>query len=60
MTYSEIRTFFRDYIEGSHPIPLKEYLEKASFSYDEATGKVTHDSNPDSKQIALRKAWINQ
>lgn len=60
MTFPEIRTFFRDYVEGTQPIPLKEYLEKAGFNYDEATGKVTPVSNPDSKQIALRKAWINQ
>ena len=60
MTYPEIRTFFRDFIEGSQPIPLKEYLEKAGFSYDEATGKVTTLAHPDSNQLALRKAWINQ
>ncbi|RLJ33223.1 putative metalloprotease with PDZ domain [Chryseobacterium sp. 7] len=60
MTFPEIRTFFRDYIEGSQPIPLKEYLEKAGFNYDEATGKVTTLPNPDAKQLALRKAWINQ
>ena len=60
MTYPEIQTFFRDFVQGTQPIPLKEYLEKAGFNYDEATGKVTPVSNPDSKQIALRKAWINQ
>jgi predicted metalloprotease with PDZ domain len=60
MTYPEIRTFFSNFIEGTQPIPLKEYLEKAGFNYDEATGKVTSLSNLNSKQIALRKAWINQ
>lgn len=60
MTYPEIRTFFRDYVAGNQPIPLKEYLEKVGFNYDETNGKVTPVSNPDSKQIALRKAWINQ
>lgn len=60
MTYPEIRVFFRDYVEGTQPIPLKEYLEKAGLSYDETTGKVTTIPNPDSKQLALRKAWINQ
>ncbi|CAI8768332.1 peptidase M61 [Chryseobacterium sp. IT-36CA2] len=60
MTFPEIRTFFRDYIEGTQPIPLKEYLEKVGFNYDEATGKVTSLPNPDVKQLALRKAWINQ
>ncbi|MBE4948072.1 M61 family metallopeptidase [Chryseobacterium culicis] len=60
MTFPEIRTFFRDYIEGTEPVPLKEYLEKAGFNYDETTGKVTSLPNPDAKQLALRKAWINQ
>ncbi len=60
MTYPEIRTFFRDFVEGTQPIPLKAYLKKAGFDYDEATGKVAPLPNPDSKQLALRKAWINQ
>ncbi|WP_164976737.1 peptidase M61 [Chryseobacterium sp. CH21] len=60
MTHPEIRTFFKDYIEGTQPLPLKEYLKKAGFNYDEATGKVTVLTNPDSQQLALRKAWINQ
>ncbi|MCC3214777.1 hypothetical protein LIV57_05805 [Chryseobacterium sp. X308] len=61
MTYPEIRTFFRDYIEGTHHlIPLKEYLGKAGFNYDETTGTISTLPNPDSKQLTLRKAWINQ
>ncbi|WP_353146412.1 hypothetical protein [Chryseobacterium sp.] len=60
MTFPEIRTFFRDLIEGTQPIPLKEYLAKAGFIYDEATEKVYLSPNPDSKQLTLRKAWINQ
>lgn len=60
MTFPEIRTFFRDYVEGTQPIPLKEYLAKVGFTYDETTGKVGVLANPDSKQIALRKAWISQ
>ncbi|NIF06542.1 peptidase M61 [Chryseobacterium sp. Tr-659] len=60
MTYPEIRVFFKDFVEGSQPIPLKEYLEKAGFNYDETTRKITLLPNPDSKQLALRKAWINQ
>ncbi|MDC8099375.1 hypothetical protein [Chryseobacterium rhizosphaerae] len=60
MTFPEIRTFFRDFIEGTQPIPLKEYLAKVGFTYDETTGKVSLSSNPDSKQLALRNAWIGQ
>nr|WP_315032583.1 hypothetical protein [uncultured Chryseobacterium sp.] len=60
MTFPEIRTFFKDYIEGTHPVPVKEYLAKVGFTYDETSGKVALLPNPDSKQLALRKAWINQ
>ncbi|WP_181397971.1 hypothetical protein [Chryseobacterium sp. AG844] len=50
MTYPEIRTFSRDYIEGTHhPIPLKEYLDKAGFNYDETTGTISTLPNPGSK-----------
>lgn len=60
MTYPEIRTFFRDFIEGTLPIPLKEYLAKAGFIFDETTGKISLLPNPDFQQLALRKAWIGQ
>ncbi|WP_300687250.1 hypothetical protein [Chryseobacterium sp.] len=60
MTYPEIRTFFKDFIEGTQPVPLKESLTKAGFNYDESTGKVSLLPNPDSKQLALRKAWLGQ
>ncbi|MGG7437132.1 hypothetical protein ACQ7CU_03545 [Chryseobacterium arthrosphaerae] len=60
MTYPEIRTFFRDFVEGTQPIPLKQYLEKAGFDYNETTGKVKSLPDPDTQQLALRKAWINQ
>ncbi|AZB10733.1 peptidase M61 [Chryseobacterium sp. G0162] len=60
MTYPEIRTFFNNFIEGTQPVPIKEYLAKVGFTYDENTGKVNLISSPDSKQLALRKAWINQ
>ncbi|MBV8325090.1 peptidase M61 [Chryseobacterium sp.] len=60
LTFPEIRTFFSDYLEGTQAVPLKEYLTKVGFSYDESTGKVGLLPNPDSKQVALRKAWIGQ
>ncbi|WBV58167.1 hypothetical protein PFY10_06885 [Chryseobacterium daecheongense] len=60
MTFPEIRDFFRDCVEGTKPLPLKEYLAKAGFAYDDTTGKVTALAHPDPKQIALRKAWIGQ
>lgn len=60
MTFPEIRSFFRDYIEGTQPVPLKEYLSKVGFTYDENTGKVDLLSHPDQRQVALRKVWIGQ
>jgi predicted metalloprotease with PDZ domain len=33
MTYPEIRTFFKDYVEGPNPLPLKEMLELAGVKY---------------------------
>ncbi|ASW73057.1 peptidase M61 [Chryseobacterium piperi] len=60
MTFPEIRTYFKDYIEGTKPLPLKEYLTKVGLTYDETTGKVSTLANPDAQQIALRKAWIDQ
>jgi len=60
VTFPEIRSFFRDYIEGTQPVPLKEYLSKVGFTYDENTGKVDLLSHPDQRQVALRKVWIGQ
>lgn len=60
MTFPEIRTFFNDYVEGTLPVPLKEYLAKVGFNYDKSTGKVKLSPNPDAKQLALREAWIGQ
>ncbi|HWV70593.1 MAG TPA: hypothetical protein VN040_02710 [Pseudosphingobacterium sp.] len=60
MTSPEIRAFFSDYIEGGDPIPLKECLEKAGFEYDEIAKTINPINNPNTRQLALRKAWINQ
>ncbi|WP_082129100.1 M61 family metallopeptidase [Chryseobacterium gallinarum] len=60
MTFPEIRAFFKDFIEGSQPVPLKEYLAKVGFTYDENQEKISLSPNPNPKQLALRRAWINQ
>ncbi|RTZ49480.1 hypothetical protein EJ377_02640 [Chryseobacterium arthrosphaerae] len=46
---------FQGFVEGSQPIPLKQYLEKAGFDYNETTGKVKSLPDPDTQQLALRK-----
>lgn len=33
LTYPEIRNFFKDYVEGPNPLPLKETLELAGVNY---------------------------
>jgi len=33
MTYPEVRSFFKDYVEGPYPLPLKEMLELAGVKY---------------------------
>ena len=40
-TYPEIRAFFKSYVEGSDPLPLKEYLNYAGIDYDKV--KATKD-----------------
>jgi len=60
LTFPEIRQFFKAYVEAGQTIPLKAYLEKAGFDYDESAKTVTEMNHPSTAQLALRKAWINQ
>ncbi len=60
MTFPEMRFFFKDFVEGGKPLPLKETLQKAGFNFDEATKKVTLNKNPDEKQLILRGYWLAQ
>lgn len=39
LTYPEIRSFFRDYVEGSRRIPYKQYLEYAGYEFYESIDK---------------------
>ena len=60
MTFPEIRTFFKDYVENSKPLPLKESLEKAGFELNEKTKTVILSKNPTEKQLILRGYWLGQ
>lgn len=60
MTFPEIRTFFRDYVEGGKPLPLKACLTEVGLKYDEIDKTIKLLTNPNAQQLALRKAWINQ
>jgi predicted metalloprotease with PDZ domain len=56
----EIRGFFKAFVEGTEPLPLKEYFGKVGIVYDEATQELSIAENPTDSQLALRKAWIGQ
>lgn len=60
MTFPDIRAFFRDYIEGSAPLPLTEYLAKAGIEFDEKKLRVKTVADPTPEQLRLRKWWIGQ
>ena len=50
MTYPEIGDFFKDYIEGTETLPIKEYYKKLGIDYYESKG---FDSSKTSFGIAL-------
>ncbi|HRI59551.1 MAG TPA: peptidase M61 [Saprospiraceae bacterium] len=60
MTFPDIRTFFRDYIEGNAPLPLQVYLAKAGIEFDEKSLRIKPMTDPTPAQLQLRKWWINQ
>ena len=60
MTFPDIRAFFRDYIEGSAPLPLTEYLAKAGIEFDEKKLRLKPMTDPTLDQLRLRKWWIGQ
>lgn len=41
MTFPEIRTFFKDYVEGNKPLPLKETFEALGISYNPEASRKT-------------------
>lgn len=60
LTYPEIRTFFRDYVESAQPLPLAEYLAKAGFEFSEKSFRVKPAADPTPAQLQLRKWWIGE
>jgi len=61
MTFPEIRTFFKDYVESGKPLPLKETFDVLGISYNpDATRKVAEigmafgaSLAPDKKQLMI-------
>ena len=60
MTYPEIRSFFKEYVEGALPVPLKEHLLKVGIEVDEVKKTVRLMPNLTEKQLTLRRYWINE
>lgn len=53
LSYPEIRSFFRDYVEGPNPLPYKEIFQKVGIKYQRSLdrrvptmGRVEFDINP--------------
>jgi predicted metalloprotease with PDZ domain len=59
MTFPGIRRFFTDYVEGTKPLPLKEYLHKAGLIYDEKENRITVDPHATKQQLELRNYWLS-
>ena len=60
MTFPEIRSFFKDCVEGGKNLPLKDLLKQAGFDFNETQQTVRVLQYPNEQQLALRKAWISQ
>lgn len=58
LTFPQMRTFFRDYLELGKPLPLASMLTKVGLRYDPNDFTI-HLANPATpSQLALRRAWI--
>ena len=57
-TYPEIKDFINKYIEGTDPLPIKEYYQKLGIDYDADQNKFSLMPQAAKNQIKLRKAWM--
>jgi len=55
---AEVEQFINSYIKGGAALPLKEYLHKAGFDYDEDKVEVSVMEEVRVEQAALRKQWL--
>ncbi len=58
ITYPVIREYFRKYVEGIEPLPIKEYLEKVGLSYNEKEYFISVNSNATKEQKQLLNDWL--
>ena len=54
MTYPVIREHFTKYVEGTEPLPLKEYMVKVGLIYNEIKNSITVNPNSTGEQKKLR------
>ena len=57
ITYPEIQGFINDYIKGTAPLPLAEYLLKIGIHFDETENTFELADNPTSEQRWLYDQW---
>ncbi|MDW3646298.1 MAG: hypothetical protein R8P61_04470 [Bacteroidia bacterium] len=55
-----MRNFIEQYIEGTTPLPLKDYFERVGFKYNEGTLILSENEAASAEQLQLRKYWIDQ
>lgn len=58
--YPGLRTFISDYIAGTKPLPVKDYLQKVGFTLNEGKGIITQNEAATAEQLELRRFWIGQ
>ena len=56
--HKELLPFFKDYVSGTAPLPLKESLAKAGIEFNPADNTVSWSKDPSEAQLLLRKHWI--
>lgn len=63
ITYPEIREFFRNYVEGTSPLPLQEYLAKIGVSYsppktkmEPSMGNISFGLDQESGHLVIARA----
>lgn len=59
MTYPVIREHFTKYVEGTEPLPLKEYMVKVGLIYNEIKNSITVNPNSTGEQKKLLNDWLS-
>lgn len=60
LTYPDIRTWFKKYVEGTDSLPLKESLLSVGIDSHPKTGRLRWNKNPTESQTRLRSLWLKK